>query len=73
MNEKYSNKFAANFEIQITNPKGLIIMGRDNNLTSEQLFDFEIIKRKYSNVMDIITYDDLISRLENILTKFSEK
>ena len=73
MNEKYSNKFAANIEIQITNPKGLIIMGRDNNLTSEQLFDFEIIKRKYSNVMDIITYDDLISRLENILTKFSEK
>lgn len=61
--EKYQNKLPEGLEIKITNPKGFIIMGRENNLTSEQKADFEIVKRKYKNVIDIITYDDLIERL----------
>jgi len=54
----------AGFEIKLTNPGGLIIMGRDNDLTPEQLKDFEVIKRKYKNIMDILTYDELIRRLK---------
>jgi hypothetical protein len=46
------------------NPKGLVIMGRDHNLSKEQRADFEIVKRKYKNVIDIITYDDLTRRLQ---------
>lgn len=57
-------------DIKITNPKWLLILWRDKNFSDSQRFDFEIIRRKYSNIMDIITYDDLIRRLENILKKF---
>ncbi len=45
-------------------------MGRENNLTNEQLGDFEIIKRKYKNVIDIITYDELIKRIEQLIEKY---
>ncbi len=60
----YKNDIADNFKIKITNPCGLIIMGRTIGLSEEQIQDFEIIKRKYKNVIDIITYDNLIDRLE---------
>ena len=45
----------------------MIILGRDNNFNRRQTLDFEIIRRKYSNVVDIITYDDLLRRLNNII------
>lgn len=73
LSEKYKDELPNELKIQITNPKGIVIIGRDNNLSKEQLFDLEIIKRKYANVMDIITYDNLIKRLENILDKFENK
>lgn len=31
------------------------------------LTDFQIIRNMYSNIIDIIIYDDLIRRLENML------
>ena len=33
--------------------------------------DFQIVRNMYSNVIDIITYDDLIRRLENMLRAVS--
>ena len=57
-----------NFAIRATNPRAIIILGRDNDFTNEQKFDFEIIKRKYANIIDIMTYDDLLRRLDNIIT-----
>lgn len=57
-------------EIKIVNPNGLIIMGRDKGLSEEQRKDFEVIRRKYRNVLDIITYDDLIRRLEVIRDQY---
>jgi hypothetical protein len=53
-------------EIRITNPKGMIILGRERRpdgtpaLDAGQALDLEVIKRKYANVMDIMTYDDLL-------------
>lgn len=61
---KYRNSLPDGLKISITNPKGFVIMGRDDNLNKEQKSDFEIIKRKYKNVIDIITYDDLLRRLQ---------
>lgn len=29
--------------------------------------DFELIKRQYKHITDIMTYDDLVIRLENIV------
>lgn len=60
-------------EIKVTNPKAMILAGRSITLTREQRFDFEIIKRKYANIVDIITYDDLLNRLESIIKKFQRQ
>lgn len=49
--------------------QGILLLGRSNNLTDEQLFDFEIIKRQHKNIVDIMTYDDLLKRFRNILNQ----
>lgn len=67
LTDKYKSDLPDDFSIKITNPGGLIIMGRDNNLGNDQRQDFEVVKRKYKNVIDIITYDDLLRRLEFII------
>lgn len=69
--DKYASALPTSLKIQITNPKAMLIIGRDENLANEQKFDLEIIKRKYANVMDIMTYDDLLRRLDNIIEKYS--
>lgn len=61
------------FQVKVTNPKAMIILGRDNEFNAEQKFDFEIIKRKYGNIMDIMTYDDLLRRLDNIIFMISRR
>ena len=71
LSRQYKDFIPHGLTINITNPQGLIIIGRDNNLTKERLFDLEIIKRKYKNIIDIITYDDLLRRLDFIIKKFT--
>lgn len=61
------------FEVKLTNPGGMVIMGRDNNLTLAQKRDFEVVKRKYKNIMDILTYDELIRRLKFAIELWSNK
>ena len=73
LNKKYESKLPQHFKIKIINPGAMIILGRDNNLNEEQKKDFEIIKRKYKNIIDIITYDDLIKRLEFIIFQYETK
>lgn len=68
LTDRYKSKLTPGITIKVTNPSGIIIMGRDEALSSEQKQDFEVIKRKYKNVVDIITYDDLLSRLEVMLS-----
>lgn len=64
LTEKYKEVLPEGMEIKIVNPNGIIIMGRDIYMEPAQLEDFEIIKRKYKNLVDIFTYDDLLRRLE---------
>ncbi len=66
--QKRKSELPPDFEINITNPKAMILIGRDSDFTGQQKFDFEIIKRKYANIIDIITYDDLLRRLDNIIS-----
>lgn len=68
-NEKESS-IPNGIQIKITNPKGIIILGRDTDFESEHRFDFEIVKRQYSKIIDIMTYDDLLQRLKTIMSKF---
>jgi hypothetical protein len=73
LTDRYKDKLPNNFRIKITNPNGIIVMGRESGLSEEQLLDFEVIKRKYKNVVDIITYDDMIGRLNMIIEQLNEK
>lgn len=68
--KKHTKDLPASMEVKVTNPKALIILGRSEGLTTEQIFDLELMRRKYANIMDIITYDDLLGRLDNIIKKF---
>ena len=67
-------KAAARF----TNPKA-IILGRDRRpdgtpaLDASQALDLEIIKRKYANMAEIMTYDDLLRRLDNVVAGLRRK
>ena len=65
--QKRKNELPDGIALKITNPKAIILLGRDNDFTDEQRFDFEIIRRKYANMMDFMTYNDLLRRLKNII------
>lgn len=68
---KYTSDLPPGMSIRISNPKAIIILGRDqisgSGMTGQQILDFEVIKRKYANVMDIITYDDILRRLSHTI------
>jgi hypothetical protein len=65
--------------LRITNPKAMMILGHDRQtsaqaaFTARQMADLEIIKRKYANIMDIRTYDDLLRRLDNIIASLAKR
>lgn len=65
--KKRKDELPAGIELKITNPKAMILLGRDNDFVGQQRFDFEIIRRKYANMLDIMTYDDLLRRVANII------
>ena len=58
---------------QVVNPQGILLAGRSNEFTDEQKKDFELIKRQYKHVADIMTYDDLAQRLKNIIASLKNK
>jgi hypothetical protein len=65
--KKRKEELPAGMKLKITNPKAMILLGRDNDFVGQQRFDFEIIRRKYANMLDIMTYDDLLRRVANII------
>ena len=67
LNKQFAKVKPADYTFKVVNPKTLIIMGRTNDYSSEQIEDLEIIRRKYKNVIDIISYDDLIQRLKTTI------
>ena len=79
LTKAYQAQLPPDLTIRVTNPKGIIIMGRDpkprvrKGKVIDPALDFEVIKRQYSNVMDIITYDDLLRRLERIIASLQHR
>lgn len=79
LTKDHQHNLPEGMSIRVTNPKGMIIVGRDapsglqKGMDAEQLFDLEIIKRKYANMIDILTYDDLLRRLNNIILSLSKR
>ncbi|XEG69231.1 DUF4263 domain-containing protein [Edwardsiella tarda] len=76
LTRKYAERLPSGMSIHISYPKAIIIAGRDQigdaNMTTDQKLDFEIIKRKYANMMDIITYDDLLRRLDRTISALTK-
>lgn len=70
LNERYAGHLPSGLRIKIVNPSGMIIMGRDATFTQDQRMDFEVIRRKYRHVFEIMTYDDLLRRLKVIRAQF---
>lgn len=70
---KLKEKIPIDITPEIVNPQGILLLGRSNEFNVEQKRDFELIKRQYKNIADIMTYDDLIQRLKNIITSFKMK
>ena len=60
-------------KLKAVHPKGYIIFGRDaasfngDNVNQKRL-DFELIKNTYKDVVDIITFDELVKRFERIIS-----
>ncbi len=73
LTEKYQDQLPDGLKIQIRNPKALILLGRSNEFEEHQKNDFEFIKRKYTSIMDILTYDDLLSRIGNMIKSLEGK
>jgi hypothetical protein len=79
LTKRYGRQLPPGMSIRITNPKALLILGRDRKpdrgmaLGQRQTFDLEVIKRKYANMMDIITYDDLLRRLDNTVASLQRR
>ena len=72
LNDRYASELPTGLRIKVVNPSGMIIMGRDAAYTPEQRTDFEIIRRKYRHVVEIMTYDDLFRRLQTIRDQFNK-
>ena len=58
---------------EIVNPQGILIAGRSRDFNLQQKRDFELIKRQYKHVADIMTYDDLVARFENVVTSLKKR
>jgi hypothetical protein len=77
LNAKRGPELPVGITLRITNPRAIAILGRDRNpdgtpaLSDAQSFDLEVIKRKYAKMMDIITYDDLLRRLDNVIASLA--
>ncbi len=69
LTKRFSASLPEGFRIRITNPSGIAIMGRDHNMSPAQRRDFDVVRRKYRNVADIVTYDDLLRRLDFVLAQ----
>ena len=50
----------------------MIIMGRTNEFNDEQQESYRIIKNQYSNIISIISYDELVNMLERILERLKK-
>ena len=73
LTNKYKNELPKALNLKIRNPKALILLGRSNYFNEKQKNDFEFIKKKYSNITDIFTYDDLLNRINNIIQSLQKK
>lgn len=71
--EKLGELLPTGITPEIVNPQGILLLGRSVYFNPQQKRDFELIKRQYKNIADIMTYDDLAQRLKNIISSLKQR
>ena len=72
--EKLRQESGTDIRLSVLNPRGLIIMGYfEEELSDHQILALEILRRQYSHIADIITYNDLLTRIHNIIVGIKTK
>jgi len=66
--QKILDEEKINLKLNVLNPRGLIVMGYFDDITAEEEYALEVIRRQFSHIVDIITYNDLIQRIDNMIT-----
>ena len=72
ISKKYSEEIDG-IDINLVDVQGILICGRSNDFSKEEKRDFEIIRNQYKNVIDLLTYDDIIQRLKKTIELFKKK
>lgn len=67
LRKQLAGKLPASLVPKVLNPQGILLLGRSANFNRQQRSDFELIKRQYKNIVEIMTYDDLILSVNNII------
>lgn len=73
LNEKLKEKLPYSVTPKILNSQGILLLGRSNDFNEQQKSDFELIKRQYKHVAEIMTYDDFLQRIINILNTLEKQ
>lgn len=66
LTRNYSNLLPDGLRIRFVNPRGILLLGNCELDEADQR-DFDLIRRQYSHVTDIITYPDLLHRIERMI------
>ena len=66
LTRNHSDLLPDGLAIRFVNPRGILLMGNCEFDETEQR-DFDLIRLQYSHVADIITYPDLLHRLERMI------
>ena len=67
LQRQLSDKLPGTVTPKVVNPQGILLLGRSDQFNRQQKDDFELIKRQYKHIAEIMTYDDLIHRIDNII------
>lgn len=73
LQKQLANKVPGSVTPKVVNPQGILLLGRNKDFNNQQNTDFELIKRQYKHIAEIMTYDDLKQRIDNIIAALKEE
>lgn len=73
LQKQLADKIPSSVTPKVVNPQGILLLGRSRDFNHQQKTDFELIKRQYKHIAEIMTYDDLLQRIDNIIAALSQE
>lgn len=73
LQKQLADKIPDSVTPKAVNPQGILLLGRSKDFNHQQKTDFELIKRQYKHIAEIMTYDDLLQRIDNIIAALSQE